>query len=533
MPPGISHPVLRSLEDLFVPALRCCASAAELKRVHARIVRRSLSQSNFLATKMVDVCDRCGDLGYASSLFGSVAGPNVFLYNAIVRAYARNFAYGLAVAVYRKMLEDGKVSPDEFTFPFLIKSCGGLASEDLGMQVHAHVRKFGAAGHLVTENSLIDMYTKFGNLESAYKLFDDMPQRDAVSWNGLISGHVRLGQMTRARELFDEMPCKTVVSWTTVISGYSQVGSYADALEIFREMQTVGVEPDEISIVSVLPACAHLGALEVGKWIHMYADKHRLLHRTCICNALMEMYAKCGCIEQASRLFDEMNERDVISWSTMICSLANHGKAHEAIKLFQAMRRAGVDPNGVTFLGILSACAHAGLVDEGLELFCSMRRDYELEPDIEHYGCLIDLLGRSGCLDQALDVVKTMPIKPDSKIWGSLLSSCRTHGNLEMAVAAMEHLVELEPDFTGNYVLLANLYADLGKSEGVSRIRKIMRNRNLKKMPGGSSIEVDNMVLEFVSGDNSKPFSGDAYRMIELLESERNLKLQRIQAEVA
>ncbi|XP_010049068.2 pentatricopeptide repeat-containing protein At2g20540 [Eucalyptus grandis] len=532
MPPGISRPVLRNLEDLFVPALRSCGNVAELKRVHARIVRRSLSQSNFLATKMVDVCDRCGDLGYAISLFRSAAGPNVFLYNAIVRACARNFAYGLVFAVYREMLEDGKISPDEFTFPFLIKSCGGLGSEHLGSQVHAHVCKFGAAGQLVTENSLIDMYAKFGKLEDAYKVFDEMPQRDAVSWNGLISGHVRSGEVMRARELFDEMPCKTVVSWTTVISGYSQVGCYVDALEIFRQMQTVGVEPDEISIVSVLPACAHLGALEVGKWIHMYADKHRLLHRTCICNALMEMYAKCGCIEQASRLFNEMKTRDVISWSTMICSLANHGKAHEAIELFQAMRRAGVDPNGVTFLGTLSACVHAGLVDEGMELFCSMKRDYELEPDIEHYGCLIDLLGRSGCLDQAMDVVQTMPMKPDSKIWGSLLSSCRTHGNLEMAIAAMEHLIELEPDFTGNYVLLANLYADLGKSEGVSRMRKLMRNRNLKKPPGGSSIEVDNMVLEFVSGDNSKPFSGDAYRMIELLELERNLILQRVQADV-
>lgn len=504
-----------------MPALRSCGSVAELKRVHARIVQHSLWQSNFLATKMIDVCDRCRDVGYASLLFRNVVDPNVFLFNAIIRAYAHNFMYSLAVPVYKKMLEDEKILPDKFTFPFLIKSCGGLMSENLGKQVHAHVCKIGPAGHLVTENSLVDMYTKFGNLEDAYKLFDDMPQRDAVSWNSLISGHVRLGQMTRARELFDEMPCKTIVSWTTVISGYSQVSSYVDALEIFRQMQTVGVEPDEISIVSVLPACANLGALEVGKWIHMYAEKHRLLHKTCICNALMEMYAKCGCIEQASLLFNEMNARDVISWSTMICSLANHGKANEAIELFQAMRRARVDPNGITFLGILSACAHAGLVDEGLELFCSMKRDYELEPDIEHYGCLIDLLGRSGCLDQAMDVVQTMPIKPDSKIWGSLLSSCRTHGNLEMAVAAMEHLVELEPDFTGNYVLLANLYADLGKSEGVSRMRKLMRNRTLKKPPGGSSIEVDNIVLEFVSGDNSKPFSRDAYRMIELLESER------------
>ena len=212
-----------------------------------------------------------------------------------------------------------------------------------------------------------------------------------------------------------------------------------------------------------------------------------------------------------------MVERDVISWSTMIGGLANHGKAREAIELFQDMQREKVQPNGITFLGILSACTHAGLWDDGLKYFHSMRKFYHIEPEIEHYGCLVDLLGRSGRLDQALDTIKKMQMKPDSKIWGSLLSSCRTHCNIEIAIIAMEHLLEFEPDDTGNYVLLSNIYADLGKWDGVSRMRKLIRSKSMKKTPGCSLIEVNNAVQEFASGDDSKPFSKDIFCMLELL----------------
>lgn len=512
---------VRELENFFVPSLRNCTKMAELKKIHAHIVKFSLSQSNFIVTKMLDVCDNNGEVDYATLLFKQVVEPNVFLFNAMIRVYTHNDICSLAVTLYKQMLRhpvvEKPIFPDKFTFPFVIKSCAGLLYQDLGWQVHAQLCKFGPKSHSITDNALIDMYTKFDNLTDAQKVFEEMGERDSISWNCLLSGHAKLGQMRRARALFEEMPDKTVVSWTAMISGYTRIGCYSEALDIFRKMQTLGIEPDEISIVSVLPACAQLGALEVGKWIHMYSERSGLLRSTCICNALIEMYAKCGSINPALQVFNQMLERDVISWSTMIGGLANHGKAREAIELFQDMQRAGIEPNGITFLGLLAACSHAGCWTEGLRYFDSMRKYYQLEPEIEHYGCLVDLLGRAGRLDQALEAIKKMPMMPDSKIWGSLLNSCRTHCNIEIAIIAMEQLSKLEPDDTGNYVLLSNIYADIGKWECVSKIRKLIRSKSMKKTPGCSSIEVDNAVQEFVAGDDSKPFAKDVFAMLDLL----------------
>ncbi|XP_043722887.1 pentatricopeptide repeat-containing protein At2g20540-like [Telopea speciosissima] len=513
--------MIRELEDQFVPILRKCFSTAELKKIHARMLKYSLSQSNFLVTKMIDFCNAKGETEYAYLLFRQMVEPNIFIYNALIRAYTNNHFHEKAITVYRQMIRcrqrKSSIFPDRFTFPFLLKSCAGLLLIDLGKQIHGHVFKCGLALNSVIENSLIDMYTKCASMSDAHRVFERMMERDPISWNTIISGYARLGQMKTARLIFESMSDKTIISWTTLISGYSRIGCYTDALDVFRQMQFVGIKPDEISIVSVLPACAQLGALELGKWIHAYADKNGLLQNTFICNALIEMYAKCGNIDEASHLFSKMSYRDVISWSTMIGGLANHGKAHEAIEMFAEMKRAQVAPNSITFLGLLSACAHAGFLTEGLWYFDSMRMDYQIDPGVEHYGCMVDLLGRSGCLDQALEFIKKMPIAPDSTIWGSLLSSCRTHGNLEIAVTAMENLIVLEPDDPGNYVLLSNIYADLGRWDDVSRMRKLIRNRRTKKPPGCSLIEVNNVVQEFIAGDHSKPFSHEIMRILKLL----------------
>lgn len=525
---------IRELENLLVPTFRNCTHLNGLKKIHAFIVKFSLSQSNFLLTKMVDVCDKTGQVEYATLLFQQVAQRNVFLYNSIIKLYANNSRYSLAIILYKQMLrqisqaEKNPILPNKFTFPFVVKSCAGLVCVSLGRQVHAHVVKFGFESHSITDNALMDMYVKCDALRDARKVFDVMRDRDLISWNGLLSGYARLGQMRKARELFEEMPDKTIVSWTAMISGYTGIGCYYEALEIFREMQVLGIEADEVSVISVLPACAQLGALEIGKWIHIYSDRNGLLRSTVVCNALIEMYAKCGCIDAALRLFNRMLKRDVISWSTMIGGLANHGKAHEAIKLFRDMQRAKIEPNGITFLGLLSACVHAGFWNGGLKFFDSMRADYHLEPEVEHYGCLVDLLGRSGHLDQALEIIMKMPMKPDSKIWGSLLNSCRIHCNLEIANIAMEHLLEIEPDDIGNYVLLSNIYADVGMWEVVLKIRKLIRSKSMKKTPGCSLIEVNNVVEEFVSGDDTKPYVKDLFLMLELLVSHQNLSTEDI-----
>ncbi|KAF5207545.1 Pentatricopeptide repeat-containing protein [Thalictrum thalictroides] len=470
---------------------------------------------------MVDLCDILGDLEYANKLFKQVDEPNIFLYNAILRSYTHKHVYSEVIAIYKQILRYPQAKtvafPDKFTFPIVIKACAGLVYGNLGKQIHGHVKKYGPRSNIVLENSLMDMYTKCDDLMDAQKLFDEMLERDIVSWNTILFGHTRLGKMRRARAIFQSMPEKTIVSWTTLISGYTRIGCYSDALDVFWQMQMVGLRPDEISIVSVLPACAHLGALELGKWIHIYSDKNGLLRKTFICNALIEMYAKCGSVDQAWELFCQMVDRDVISWSTMIAGFANHGKPREAVQLFAEMEKARVEPNSITFLGLLSACAHAGFLAEGIKYLDSMRRKYLIDPSVEHYGCIVDLLGRLGYLEQAIEFIRKMPVQPDSSIWGSLLSACRTRGALDIAVIAMEQLVQLEPDDIGNYVLLSNIYADLGKWDCVSKIRKVIRSKRMKKTPGCSLIEVNNVVQEFVVGDDSNPFSDDIYCMLELL----------------
>ncbi|CAL9223759.1 unnamed protein product [Arabidopsis halleri] len=513
---------IREVENYFIPFLQRVKSRNEWKKIHACIIVHGLSQSSFMVTKMVDLCDKFGDMDYATRLFNQVSNPNVFLYNSIIRAYTHNSLYCDVIRIYKQLLRKSIEFPDRFTFPFMFKSCASLGSCYLGKQVHGHLYKFGPKFHVVTENALIDMYMKFDDLVGAHKVFDEMSERDVISWNSLLSGYARLGQMKKAKGLFHLMIDKTIVSWTAMISGYTGIGCYVEAMDFFREMQLAGIEPDEISLISVLPSCAHLGSLELGKWIHMYAERRGFLKQTGVCNALIEMYSKCGMICQAIQLFEQMKGKDVISWSTMISGYAYHGNAHQAFETFIKMQRAKVKPNGITFLGLLSACSHVGLWQQGLKYFDMMRQDYQIEPKIEHYGCLIDVLARAGKLERAVEITKTMPVKPDSKIWGSLLSSCRTKGNLDVALVAMDHLVEVEPDDMGNYVLLANIYADLGKWEDVSRLRKMIRNENMKKTPGSSLIEVNNIVQEFVAGDNSKPFWTEISLVLQLFTSHQD-----------
>ncbi|CAA0810597.1 Pentatricopeptide repeat-containing protein [Striga hermonthica] len=480
------------------------------------------TQSNFLVTRMLDICDQNGETDYATILFHQVCEPNVFLYNAMIRAYTHNRMYVQAVDVYKKMLShhlqaEEQIFPDRFTYPFVIRSCGGLMSVWSGKQIQGHVCKFGLTRNSLIESSLLDMYVKCDQISDAHKLFDEMFERDVISWNSLISGYAKLGRIRKAQSLFKKMPNKTIVSWTTMISGYTKAGLFNEAMNVFRRMQANGLQPDWISLVAVLPACAQSGSLELGKWIHSYAGQKGHLKKTCVSNALIEMYTKCGCVGPALQIFSDMAERDVVSWSTMITGLAHHGRAREAIRLFGDMGRAGIGPNEVTFVGLLSACAHAGLLEEGLRYFESMGSVYNIEPGIEHYGCMVDLMGRTGHIDRALKLIRSMKVEPDSAIWGSLLSSCRTYRDVETAVVAMEKLLVLEPEDTGNLVLLANIYADIGKWEEVSRIRRFVRSRSMKKTPGCSSIEIDGVIRGFVSGDDSKTFSEDIFGVLEVL----------------
>ena len=356
-------------------------------------------------------------------------------------------------------------------------------------------------------NSLISMYSSFGNVMAARRVFDEIPFRTAVSWTVMVSGYAKSGDVETARMIFDESPMKDLGVWGSIISGYVQNNCFKEGLVMFRLMQSTGMEPDEGILVSILCACANLGAMEIGIWVHRYWNqlgRHPMSVR--LITGFIDMYAKCGCLGFAKQLFDEMPQRDIVSWNAMISGMAMNGDGENAIRLFSEMEKDGVRPDDVTFIAIFTACNHSGYAYEALRLLDRMCRVYNIDPKMEHYGCLVDLLGRAGLLEEAKELVLRMPDSSrhgrseEAIAWRALLSCCCSHGQAEMAEDAAERLFLLE-HHSGAYVLLSNLYAAAGKHDDARRIRKMMEQRGVGKAPGCSSVEVDGVVHEFVAGE--------------------------------
>lgn len=366
----------------------------------------------------------------------------------------------------------------------------------------------------VSWNTLVSGYCLCGCVDDARGVFDRMSEKNFVSWSTMISGYARMGRLEDARRLFDEMQGRNVVCWNAMIAGYAQNEKYNDAIELFRRMQQIdGVLPNDVTLVSVLPACAHLGALDLGKWIDGFISRRGMALSLFLGNALADMYAKCGCIREVMRVFNRMQERDVISWSIIICGLAMSGRADEAFGCFYEMLDCGVKPNDVVFMGLLAACTHAGLVEKGLQCFNTME-DYGVSPKVEHYGCVVDLLSRAGELDKAEDMINSMPLKPNVIIWGALLGGCRIYRDTKRGKRVVQHILELDSDHSGSYVYLANVYSSMGRLDDAAECRLRMRDNGVLKTPGCSWIEVDNTVHEFFMGDSSHPESVKIYSMI-------------------
>lgn len=373
---------------------------------------------------------------------------------------------------------------------------------------------------VVSYNTLIAGYSSCGEVGIAREVFDRMEERSFVSWSAMIAGHAKAGDVGAARELFDQMPERNAVCWNAMIAGYAQNEKFAEAIEMFRRMLEVkGMQPNEFTLVSVLSACAHLGALDLGKWIDRYIARRAMRLGLFLGNALSDMYAKCGCIADARRVFDRMVERDVISWSIIVTGTAMHGLWEEAIDSFHEMLRQGIKPNDITFMGILSACTHAGLVDEGLEYFNRMSGEFGIDPKVEHYGCVVDLLSRAGRLDEAEDLISSMRVPPNAIVWAALLGGCRIHGDVERGKRVAHQVLQLDPGHSGSYLYLANVCLSTGKLEEAAKYRLKMREKRAAKAPGCSWTEVDNAVHEFFMGDRSHPQSDKIYSMINELGS--------------
>lgn len=330
------------------------------------------------------------------------------------------------------------------------------------------------------------------------------------------------GEVDLARELFDGMPQRDPIAWNTMIAGYSQVGRSKEALELFSLMQVEGVTVSEATMVSVLTACAHLGALAQGKWAHGYIQKNKIRITVTLGTALIDMYSKCGDMMKAMVVFWSMREKNVYAWSSALSGLAMNGAGKECLELFELMKQQHVQPNGVTFISVLRGCSVAGLVDKGHEHFDSMRNEYGIEPWYEHYGCIVDLYGRSGRLDDAVNFINAMPIEPHVGAWGALLNACRIYKNIELGELATQKILELESKNDGAYVLLSNIYADSRNWKGVSSVRESMKAKGVSKEPGCSVIEVAGKVHEFFVGDRSHP----RYKEIEVMLGEMSKRLR-------
>lgn len=481
---------------------------AELKQHHSLFVKLGLSTNNDAMGRIIKFCSLSsnGHFPYALRVFCTIPNPDAFIYNTVMRGYLGDHLPRNCILLYSLMLEESLI-PNSFTFPSVIRACCVDNAIKEGKQVHAHVVKFGFGADRVSQNNLIFMYVNFQSLDEARKVFDKMPVRDVVSWTTLITGYSQWGLIDDAFDVFELMPEKNSVSWNAMIASCVQINRFQEAFALFNKMQEEKVELNKFVAASILTACTGLGALEQGKWIHKQIEKTGIELDMKLATTIIDMYCKCGCLEKAFEVFSKLPEKGVSSWNSMIGGLAMHGKGEEAIKLFREMEREeNVAPDSITFVNLLSACAHSGLLEEGQYFFHYMIDVHNIEPKKEHYGCMVDLLARAGMLEEARNIIDNMPMIPDASILGALLGACKIHNNVELGEKIGQKVIDLEPGNSGRYVTLANIYANAGRWEDVSNVRKLMNERGVKKEPGFSIIEMDGLVNEFIAGGTAHPY---------------------------
>ncbi|KAG0480470.1 hypothetical protein HPP92_011328 [Vanilla planifolia] len=463
----------------------------------------------------------------------SSSGPltgDVVKWTSCINRLARRGCLADASAEFFAML-NSSTSPNHVTILTLLSACADFPSSPhsfpLGVGLHALALKLSFFSSdqaaLLLGTSLIGFYSNTGFPYIARQLFDRMSQRNSVTYSTMITGYMKNAGISQALDLFHSMPERNLVSWTAIIDGCVKNGLADEALELFGKMQDEGVDPDYVAAISAASACADLGALGHGMWLHHFAFKRGMIANVRFCNSLIDMYSRCGRVDFARQVFDEMSIRTLVSWNCMIVGLANNGCSSEALVHFSELCRSELKPDCISFTGALAACSHAGLVGDGLRLYQSMQIDYGIKPSIEHYGCLVDLLGRAGLLEEALSLVESMPMKPNEVVLGSLLSACRVHGYVSLAERLMAVLVRVEPKTDSNYVLLSNIYAAIGWWDRVGKVRGLMRSKGVKRRPGFSSVEVGCSVHHFMAGDGSHPMADQIHALLALLHVDMEL----------
>lgn len=558
------------------------------QQLHAYIIVSGNIQNNtYLSTKLAAFYANCGHMTDAKVIFDGIVLKNSFLWNFMIRGYACNGLPVKALVLYQQMSCFGQKA-DKFTYPFVIKACGDFLNVEMGRRIHGEAVHSGFDSDIYVANSLLAMYSKFGDMWTARMVFDRMPVRDITSWNTMISGYVKNGKPKEAltifylmkqtgsssdgmtlvgllctcadlaalkqgkeihgyvirnryalcmdflmnplievyfkcnsvvyvRRLFEKMAWKDTVSWNSMISGYARNNYAFESLSLFCRMIQEGAKPDQVTFISVLVACDQITALQFGMSVHSYLVKNGFGATTVVATALIDMYAKCGNLVCARRVFCETPEKNLICWSVMISGYGIHGMGREAVSLFHEMIKNNIIPDEGVLTSVLSACSHTGLVAEGKEIFYTVTKDYDVEPVLAHYSCMVDLLGRAGHLDEAYKLIQTMEINPSSDIWAAFLNACRLHRNVEMAEISAQNFFDMNAKQVGGYICLSNIYAAEKRWDDVERVRTLMREKGLTKPPGCSFVEFDKMVHQFLVGDKSHPQIEDIYAKLRQL----------------
>eukprot|EP01018_Ginkgo_biloba_P029873 Gb_06985 [translate_table: standard] len=476
--------------DHFTSAsvLSACATPPALeqgKQLHAHFISTGLESYVSVGNALLTMYAKCGSILDARHMFEIMSERDTVTWNAMISGYVQSRHTEEALKVFYKM-KSAALNPDQFTFISVLSACDTMSLLEQSKKVHVHIIKIGYESHAHVSNALLTAYSKCRSTGDACQVFDRIPERNPMSWN-------------------------------LMIIGYVENGLCEEALNLFCAMQHTDTEPNQFTIATALSACARLSTLKQGKQVQAHSIRTGFDSYVPVGNALVDMYAKCGSLEDAYQVFVGMPEQDAVSWNAMISGFAHHGHGLAAHQLFKQMVEAGMKPDHITFIAILSACSHAGLVDEGCHYFDSMSRDHCITPTADHYACVIDLLGRAGHLHMAEEFIKNMPFEPDAIVWGAFLGACRIHGNMKLGKLAAECLIKLEPQNAASYVLLSNIYAAAGRWDDVTNVRKLMKDKGAKKNPGCSWIEVKNTVHQFVVDDRSHPKTEEIYSTLERL----------------
>ncbi|KAL9241305.1 hypothetical protein vseg_015435 [Gypsophila vaccaria] len=459
------------------------------KAIHAYSVRRCFSNAVMVGTGLLDMYGKCGCVSYAWTVFDSLGVKNEVTWSAMIGACVVCDRMREALELFNRMLIEDDRSPSPVTLGCALGACTKLNDLSNGRRIHGLVIKLGYVSDLMVSNTALSMYAKCGVIDDAIKFFQAMDPIDRVSYGAMISGCV-------------------------------QNGNSQQALNFFRNMQFSGIDPDEATMLALLPACSHLAVLKFGASAHGFCVTKGFVADTSICNALIDMYAKCGRVKMSREVFNRMQQHDIVSWNSIIAAYGIHGLGSEALSLFVELRTVGLKPDAITFISLLIACSHSGLVAEGKHWFDAMVREFQIVPRMDHYICMVDLLGRAGLLEEAYSFINKMPCSSNLHVWSALLAQCKIHKNVDLAEEASKRIQSLGPESSGNFVLLSNIYSNAGRWEDAASVRIKQKDQGFNKWPGCSWVEINGTNHAFIGGDQSHPQSEQIYRKLDELMSE-------------